>query len=148
EADAETELAILAGLDAVGRVDGRPDPALTAALSDAVPIRRAAAALTLARLGAPEAARNALADRDAGVRLRAAQGLLAAREDAAAGPPLTALLAAARGGGAGRAEDLPPGAAAGAAPPHEPLGAAAAADRARCRDGWAAWWRRRGGHLD
>jgi HEAT repeat protein len=143
DADADTELAILAGLPAVGRIDGKPDPALIAALTDVHPAGRAAAALTLARLGAAEHARNALSDKDALVRLRAAQGLLAARDDKAVGA-LIVLLGDAPLELAWQAEELLTWAAAGPAPAQQPLGAGTAEERRRCQDGWSAWWRARG----
>jgi HEAT repeat protein len=144
DADADTELAILAGLAAVGRIDGKPDPALAAALTDPLSARRAAAALTLGRLGAVEPARNGLVDKDPLVRLRAAQGLLAARSDAGV-PGLLDLLAAAPVEVAWQAEELLTWAAAGTGPTGTPLGAGGEEERRRCRDAWAAWWRGRRG---
>src|SRR5437588_614184 len=71
---------------ALGVRDGKLDPALAAALDDREPARRAAAALVLGRYGTSEqraAVRRLLTDREAKVRLRAAQGLLAARDGTA-----------------------------------------------------------------
>jgi HEAT repeat protein len=108
DADAETAEAIFFGLQTVGVHDGRVDAVLRSALSDAAPQRRAAAALVLGRRGndADRAAvRQCLTDREAEVRLRAAQGLLAGRDPSAL-PALIALLDARSVEGAWQAEEL------------------------------------------
>src|SRR5262249_17818352 len=85
---------IFYGLPRVAVRDGKVDPAAPAALDATVPLRRPPAALPVACAGgAADRARvrKLLADPDPNVRLRAAQGLLAAR-DTAGLPALIALL--------------------------------------------------------
>jgi HEAT repeat protein len=128
-------------LAAVGLHDGRADPALTAALADAVPVRRAAAGEVLARAGGPEgraAARVLLRDPKPTVRLRVALALAGA-DDAEAVAVLIDGLA-----------DLPPAQVrqveeyltrlAGDWAVQAPAGDDPLARRLR-RDVWAAWWR-------
>src|SRR6185437_15174501 len=82
---------------AVSARAGGPSPPLVAALRDPIPARRAAAGLVVGRWGGAKhraGVRRLLRDGEAIVRLRTAQGLLAAR-DAEAVPPLLDLLAAA-----------------------------------------------------
>jgi hypothetical protein len=117
------------------------DPVVAAALRDPVPARRAAAALVLGRDGTTEqraAVRKLLTDRDPKVRFRAAQGLLAVREKAAV-PVLVALLADGPLRLARQAEDVLACMAYDEAPTL-PLGEEAA-QRKKCRDRWAAWWK-------
>src|SRR5207249_1281321 len=73
------------GLDAMAKEQKALDPAFQATLRDKVAVRRAAAAYILGRRGKEreqQLARKALADSDPGVRLRAAQGLLARQDKA------------------------------------------------------------------
>jgi HEAT repeat protein len=95
-ADEETEEEIWYGLDALAESQGKPDPALVAALTDVLPPRRSVAGCTLGRRGSREqqrAVRKLLEDANAKVRLRAAQGLLASKDKMAI-PALIALLVA------------------------------------------------------
>jgi HEAT repeat protein len=127
---------------------GRPDPVLVAALADPAPLCRAAAALAVGRAGAEaqrEAVRRLLADPDSRVRLRAAQGLLAAR-DRAGVPALLDLLTTGSGEVAGRAEGLL-AEVAGTAAPRVALGTDDRERRA-CRDAWEGWWKAQGDKLD
>jgi len=80
ESVAET---IRQSLTALAERDGKPEPALVAALTDKSSIQRAAAAVALCRLNAPEvraSVRKVLQDRDPQVRLRVALALTAARD--------------------------------------------------------------------
>jgi HEAT repeat protein len=127
-------------LAAVARAGGRPDPELLAGLSDASPVRRAAAAAALCRAGGAEgvtAARSALNDPRPAVRLRAALGL-AEHHDAAAVPVLIDLLA---GGTPERRQEAEEYLArlAGEWALATPKGDDALAARLR-REAWLAWW--------
>jgi HEAT repeat protein len=93
--DAATEEEVLMALAQLGS-----DPALAAALTDAEASRRAAAALVLGRVGTAaqrERVYKLLADPDGRVRLRAAQGLVAAGDPRAL-PPLATLASEQPGG--------------------------------------------------
>ena len=127
---------LLRALGSVGWQGGRPRLVLVKALKDAVPARRAAAALVLGRRG--DAALRAevvslLADADPRVRLRAAQGLVAGKEKRAV-PTLVALLTEAPPALASQAEETLYHIA-GEEPPQ------ASGSAAQCRDSWASWWR-------
>jgi HEAT repeat protein len=121
------------------------DSALLDALKDAQPVRRAAAALVLGQVGAKDdcaAVRTALKDADARVRLRAAQGLLAARDKAAL-EPLIGLLAEGTAEQANQAEVLLQEAA-GSAAPALTISDGSAEARRKTHDAWLTWWRERG----
>ena len=128
--------------------DGQADAALAAALDDARPVRRAAAAYVLGRKGDAtqrEAVRKRLTDADAWVRWQAAAALLAAH-DRTAVPALAALLADGPFDTAWRAEGLLRRLA-------DDQGPAATLDdepatRRKCRDAWAAWWADKGAGVD
>lgn len=139
--DTAVEEEALAALLAVAVRDGKPDDVLARALDDRDAVRRGAAALVLGFAG-PEALRAKVRrlmqeDADPGVRVRAAQGVLAGRDKRAV-PALLALLAGppevAR-----QAHDLLLEVAGEKAPPEEP-GEDAAAWKKR-RAGWEAWWK-------
>jgi HEAT repeat protein len=125
--------------------ESRTDPALLAALKDPHPARRAAAALVLGRVGDKEQCllvHSLLKDKEPRVRLRAAQGLLAAKERAA----VEALLALLTDGGiehANEAELILRELAAERSPVLS-LGDGTAEARRKCQDGWLAWWRDHG----
>ena len=128
--------------------DGKADPALTAALDDSLPVKRAAAAYVLARKGDKDqlaAVRKRLTDADATVRWQAAAGLLAVH-DRAAVPALTALLADGPFDTAWRAEEVLRRLAGDKAP------AVWLSDsqesRRQCADAWAAWWKEKGDGVD
>jgi HEAT repeat protein len=130
---------VRAALGAVAHVDGKPDPALAAALEDPLPLRRAVAVEALCQPGMepPAAVRKLLDDPKPSVRLRAALAL-ARRHDARAVSLLISLLAELPLEQARLAEEFLSDLAGEQAPR-----AALAADegaRRRCRDAWAAWW--------
>jgi HEAT repeat protein len=151
-AEPEAALDLLAGLQYV-RTDAPGElSALRAALEDGEPVRRAAAALTLGRLGtARDRGRVVarLADSSPLVRLRAAQGLLG-RRDAAGLPTLAALLSDGPIEIAWQAEELlrwNAGAAEEPAPAAM-VGTGAAAVREKCRTDWQEWLSRQTARLD
>jgi HEAT repeat protein len=123
-------------------------PALSAALKDQAPARRATAASVLGRVGAPAdlaRVRPLLADPDATVRFQAASTVFASRDKAAV-PVLVALLDNGPVELARKAEEL----LAGVSP--EPVSKTEltekAADRRKVREAWAAWWRTNGDKVD
>jgi HEAT repeat protein len=135
----------LGGLAARG---GKPEPVLVAALKDAAPVKRAAAAEALCRAGLlprVPAVRKLLTDADGAVRLRAALALAAAGEKKAVSV-LIDLLA-----------ELPPDQAYAAQDflyrlaeddsPAVPLGRDGEGRR-KCRDAWKEWYRRHGARAD
>jgi HEAT repeat protein len=136
---------VLEAVFSLGGAEGKVDPAVAAALRDAVPARRAAAALLLGRYGTPEqrqTVRQLLGDDNLTVRFRAAQGLLCGG-DRSAVPALIGLLEKAPLPLAQQAEDLLTRAA-GEQAPKVSLGEDAK-ERAKCRAVWEAWW---GAHKD
>jgi HEAT repeat protein len=146
DAQSEVEEEIFRSLEAVARAHGRTEPALRAALTDPHPSRRAAAALTLARLGGDDrdAARAALNDPHPLVRLRASQGFLASR-DAAAVPVLIGVLDAEEIEIAWQAEELLVWLADHARRRnYSPLALHSAAERRTVREEWRAWWETNG----
>ncbi len=145
--DESVEEDVLLGLVALSPT-GRPDPVLVAALADPVPLCRAAAALVVGRAGTAAqraGVRPLLADSDPRVRLRAAQGLVAAGSKDGL-PTLLDLLTSAPAEIAGRAEGLLADVA-GAAAPRVVLGGDDRQRRA-CRDAWEKWWKAQGDKLD
>ena len=140
EADVEVQEEIWFGLDSLTKAEGRVPKPLASALTDAVPIRRALAACIVGHRGAEgqrKAVRDLLKDVYGTVRLRAAQGLLAAK-DAAGLPVLVALLEETPADEAWQAEELLHYAA-GETAPQEVIGAATAKSRKACRTAWTAW---------
>jgi HEAT repeat protein len=139
---------IVYGLDALAAGDAPSRVALATALADAVPTRRAAAACILARVGGRggRAAAKLLDDPDPVVRLRAAQGLLAAKDKAAL-PRLVALLDEESVEVAWQAEELLHYAA-GDDSLDIVVGAGAAEQRRKCRAAWETWWKEHGAALD
>jgi hypothetical protein len=140
---AEDDLAeeeVLATLSAMGVPTSRRYPVLTQALADPDPRRRAAAALVLAPWGLAEhrvALRRLLTDADAGVRMRTAQGFIAAGDKSAI-PTLVALLTEGTQDAARHAETVLEWLAAEQAP-HARLGTDPSARR-QCRTAWEGWW--------
>jgi HEAT repeat protein len=140
---------IVYGLYGLAAPDGKVHPALVSALKDPLATRRAAAACIVGRLGNPaqcEAVRSLLADADPMVRLRAAQGLLAAK-DRTSIPALVALLEEPAVEVSWPAEELLHWVA-GEDAPEVTVGAAAAVARQHCREAWEGWWRKHGAQLD
>ena len=149
EADEEAQEEIWFGLDALTKADGKVDERLAAALRDPVPVRRALAAVIVGHRGDTEqrkAVRDLLKDGETAVRMRAAQGLLAAK-DTAGLPALVALLEETPVDEAWQAEELLHYAA-GEQAPSEVVGAGTAKSRQACRAAWAAWFKENGEKLD
>ncbi|HEY1858800.1 MAG TPA: HEAT repeat domain-containing protein, partial [Gemmataceae bacterium] len=132
---------VRAALTAVALIDGKPDGAILQALTDRLPMKRAAAAEALIRTGSVEqrvAMRKMLKDEDPTVRLRVATALFNHKELEAI-PVLIKLL-----------EDLPQtqgrlaegllSELAGELGPTAILGEEEAA-RAKCRKAWEDWWK-------
>jgi HEAT repeat protein len=128
--------------------DGKPEPALVAALADKSAAKRAAAAVAFCRAKATDqlpAVRKLLEDADPVVRFRAGLALAALREK----PAVPALI--------GVLDQLPPAEASRVADylyrlaedkgPPPPAGDDAAARR-KYRDAWKAWWDDNGEKLD
>jgi HEAT repeat protein len=135
--------------EAAARAGATPHPALVEALKDRQTERRAAAALILG--GARDAnrrveVRTLLADAQPKVRLRAAQGLITAREKEAV-PTLIALLEDASVAEALQAEELLCRLA-GEHSPKLSVGTGIPEDRRKCREAWTSWWRTEGPKLD
>ncbi len=121
------------------------EPALVAALEDTLPARRAASAYVLGRVGTAaqlEGVRRLLADASPAVRLRAALGLLAAR-DRAAVPPLIALLGELPPAAAWRVEDALSRLAGDEAPAGAAMVAAGPEARHKAVLAWQRWWQAR-----
>jgi hypothetical protein len=140
---------VLAALTALGLHDGKAVPDVTAALADRLPARRAAAAYVAGRsrdAAQRDAAAKLLADVDAAVRFRAAQGLAAGGERRAVSA-LIDLLADGTPDVTWRAEELLLRLAGEQGPAGGP-GAGTPAERRRWRDDWAAWWRGHGDKVD
>jgi hypothetical protein len=147
--DEPLEDELLAALAVLASPGGKADRAVAAAVKDAAPVRRGAAAWVLGRSSRAEEralVRPLLADPDPKVRLRAAQALLAGKEKEAVAA-LVALLGEAPPGIGWQAEEVL-FRLAGEQAPHVSLGAGGAAQRRQCREAWARWWRARGSKLD
>src|SRR5262249_30277783 len=132
----------------IGCPDGKPDPALIAALGDPLPLRRSAAAAAVSRAqnaDALDAVRPLLKDADAEVRLRAALGL-AARTDRTAVPVLLALLSDAPLDLAQEAEEFLVRGAGSGAPSVTLTGAMD--ERVKARKAWSDWWTDHGDKID
>ena len=132
---------VQAALTAVAQPDGKPDPALIAALKAPVALRRAAAAEALA--GVEEATTRAqvmklLKDGDAFVRLRTALALVAKNEKAGV-PVLIDSLDKLPVNQAWLAEDMLLRIA-GEGAPKAPLGRDEAGGK-RCVAAWTNWWK-------
>jgi HEAT repeat protein len=139
---------IFAALGVVAFRDGKPDPLLVSAANDKAPVRRAAAALILARSADPAGraiSKAALADTNLHVRVRAAQGLVAAKDNQAV-PALLSLLGASDPAVAGRAEELLCRIAGDQAPTVSP--GSDEKERRRYREAWASWYNLRGRHVN
>lgn len=132
---------VIGALTVLSVRDSRVDPVFRSALHDALPARRAAAAYVLGRAGTGEdcqAVQGLLRDPLPRVRLRAAQGLLAAREKAAV-PALIDLFGKAPDAWRWRVEELLYRVAGDRGPD---LPATADAEgRRKAVAAWADWWR-------
>ena len=132
---------VAAALAALAFADGKPHPALLAALDDSAPLRRAIAAAALCRKDQPQllpAVRQRLRDPRPLVRLRVALAL-ADIEDLQAFPVLIDLLADLALPQAKQAEDVLQHLAGDWAPNPTVKGDDDIARRIR-RDAWAGWW--------
>ena len=147
-ADPPEEDRIVAALTALGVRDGKVDPALLAALTDKLPLRRAVAAEVLAAVGAANhraAVRKLLTDADRGVRLHVAVALTYARDKDAV-PVLIDVTADMSREQTRDAQELLRLLAGAKAPRAIPGGQAAA--RKQYRDEWNAWWKEHGAAVD
>jgi HEAT repeat protein len=136
-------------LDALAAHWRQAPPVVAKALGEALPARRAAAAYLLGRWGERRqrtAVRPLLTDAQGEVRLRAAQGLLGAKDKEAV-PALVALLGDPSVEVAWQAEEMLRWVA-GEDAPQATLGAASPQVRRQCTRAWEAWWRKCGGTLD
>jgi HEAT repeat protein len=146
---AAVEEAALAALLTVGIRGGKVDDALARALDDKEPSRRAAAALVLGRSGTAalkERVRELLkTEADPEVRLRGAQGLLAARDKRAV-PVLVQLVSDASTRVARESHEVL-SAIASDVNPADALGDGTEA-RKMHREAWEAWWKDNESKLD
>lgn len=125
------------------------DESLRRALTDEVPIRRAVAALVVGKLGTVEdraIIKKLLQDASVEVQLRAAQGLVEAKEKEAI-PVLIRLLTTARLELAWQAEDLLIRVA-GPQSPQVSLSDGKETARQSCRKAWEEWWANSGKSID
>lgn len=126
---------------------GRLDDALVRALVDDSPLLRAAAAEALVRSGGKEGrtvVRSLLKDKSPTVRTYVALALVMAGERDAV-PVLIDLLTAAPDEQIGQIEDVLTQLAGDSAP--EILWGTEEAEKWKCRDAWAAWWKVNGDHV-
>jgi hypothetical protein len=133
--------AVFSAITALTMLRGRPDQAVTLALSDASPLRRAAAAVALWRAGVKDkrpAVRRLLEDADAVVRLYVGLALVDAGEKDAV-PVLIRLLGTLPRSRLWRVEDVLYQLA-GDKAPGLAIGEDEQSHRA-FRDAWLAWWR-------
>jgi hypothetical protein len=147
--DPVVEEELLRALVAVGLTKGKADDLLVKALADKVALRRAAAVYVVARsteAAHRTAARERLKDADPRVRWRAAEGLLAAKDNKAI-PALIELLADSPKAIAWAAEDQLCRLA-GEKTPNVAIGDAAEAERAKAKTAWEAWYKADGVKLD
>ncbi|MCI0456683.1 MAG: hypothetical protein L0Z62_06850 [Gemmataceae bacterium] len=147
--DEAAEEAVTEAVFALGSAAGKEGAALSAALRDREPLRRAAAALALGargNAGQRAAVREVMrADLSLQVRLRAAQGLLMAGEREGI-PVLVNAVADGNPDLARLADDLLRRAAGETAPPEEHVEDGPA--RRRLAAAWRAWWQARGGQVN
>jgi HEAT repeat protein len=135
-------------LAALALRDGKPDPDLLHALADPQPVLRSTAAEALAKGGGEEgrnAVRKLLQDTVPEVRLRTALALALMKEPASI-PVLIDLLTILPIGEAGQAEDTLYQLAGDTAPDVSP--GSEPAERRKCRDAWAAWWKVNAARVD
>jgi hypothetical protein len=148
---ADNELVVEDIVDLLGTAgfkDGKPDPALVAALSDKMAVRRSAAVLALGDEewdGQKDALRKSLKDAEPEVRLRAAQTLIGLKDKEGV-PEIITLLAVLPPETAWEAEDVLTRLA-GSKNPNIAFGADAAA-HAKARDAWATWWKQNGDKVE
>jgi HEAT repeat protein len=139
--DESLEDEIISTLNILSVRDVKLPTLLTAALDDAQPARRGAAAVVLGKVGTRdhvEAVRKLLHDPVARVQFRAAQGLLAA-QDKAAIPALIELLGTAPPAWLWQVDEQL-ARVAGGCPPVVPAANASAELRKKSMTAWTSWW--------
>lgn len=139
--DESVEEEVFTSLTLLSAREVKVDPLLPEALNDPLPTRRSAAAVVLGRVGAKEhqaGLRKLLDDPVLSVRLRAAQGLLAAR-DSSGVPRLIALVNDLPAQGLWQVEDILQRLA-GEKAPTEVVADASTAARQRFIKAWDKWW--------
>jgi hypothetical protein len=139
---------VRAALAALAVRDGKPEPAVVAALTDKVPARRAAAGAALCKAGGADqrqAARKLLDDADPQVRLQVGLALVAAGERQAV-PALIDLLGQLPPAQTWPVEELLCRLAEEQAPSMPARGDEAG--RRKYRDAWKDWWTRNGAKVD
>ena len=147
--DATVEEEVLNAVSQLAVQGVKLPPELLAALKDELPARRATAALAIGLVGEQEqlaALKPLLRDDEPRVRLRAAQGLLAARDKEAV-PVLVALLGDSPTPLATQAESLLQSIG-GEKAPTQSLGDGTPDARKTSHEAWAAWWRDNGDKLN
>lgn len=147
--DEVIEDAVIRTLVEIGLRDGKPDAAVTKALTDGQPLRRAAAAAVIGRCPAKQERQPAvklLTDPEARVRFEAASALLRSG-DRTAMPPLIALLADAPVSLAWQTEEILCHLAGEQLPPAT-LGTGKPEERKKCREAWDAWWKANEAKID
>ena len=146
--DESISLDVRKSLTGLARLDGKPHPALLLALKDSNPTLRATVAEVLVKGGGPEGhavAHKLLADDSAEVRLRVALALARAR-DRDGVPVLIDLLTVLPLDRMSQAEDALHQLA-GDTAPETPSGTEPA-ERKKCRDAWAGWWKLNAGRVE
>jgi hypothetical protein len=146
--DSSVQDDVLAALLTLAQDKDKTKTPLKPALKDDVPIKRAAAAYVLGRSADKDvraAVKKLLADKEAVVRLRAAQGLLTAHEKDAV-PVLIDLLVAQPADIVWQVEDLLLRIAGEGAPAVPPSSDSKA--REKYRDHWAKWWQANAAKVD
>ncbi len=141
-AEVKKSLALLA------RRDEKLDPAIVRALTEDSSLLRAVAAEALVQSGGREGravVRPLLKDKTPTVRLRVALALVAAGEREAV-PVLIDLVPAASEDHIGQIEDVLTQLAGASAP--EVMWGTEDPEKKKCRDAWAAWWKRNGDQVD
>jgi hypothetical protein len=140
--------AVHAALASVARDDGKPDPAIVAALSDPAGARRLAAAVALVKAAAKDQyppIRKLLHDPEPKVRLGVALAL-ARSQDRAAVPILIDLVAELPADQVWRVEEILFTLAGDEVP--NILAGQEKKDREKKREAWLAWWRTKGDKVD
>lgn len=149
-ADDETvEEEVLTALTLLNVRDSKIDPLIPDALTDTLPVRRAAAAHVLGRVGSKDqvvALRKTLEDPSPIVRYRAAQALLVAKDKEGV-PPLIALLNDGPVGTLWQVEESLQRLA-GDKAPTETVGDGAAEKRKAAVKAWDKWWQANNSTLD
>jgi HEAT repeat protein/sugar lactone lactonase YvrE len=146
--DETVALDVRKSLTALARLDGKPHPALLQALQDSNPTLRATAGEVLVKGGGPEgrvAARKLLTDQSTEVRLQVALALIGVKEGDGV-PVLIDLLTVLPLNQMGQVEDSLHQLA-GDTAPEVPSGTEPA-ERKKCRDAWAGWWKLNAGRID